>query len=208
MLDRRGFNIGECSGKFFGREAGGRVQTNVFVRGMDLDVPVAGGRRLEVVVDGLPLQGGAQLAVDTTMVCAGTPRQGKTKNDGVALKARRKKATAYPELVGPHYRAKLVVMAAEVGGRLSEEPRAFLSQLSRALSRSDMPLMCHKAEQPWSLRWGAMLACTSAKAVASSLLDLLDCHGGDGKMPLTHEVDSDHRHAGLTAQVVWCGFQF
>ena len=28
------------------------------------------GRRLEVVVDGLPVQGGAQVAIDTTMVCA------------------------------------------------------------------------------------------------------------------------------------------
>ena len=26
---------------------------------------------------------------------------------------------------------------------------------------------------------------------------------GDGKTPLTHEVDRDHRHARLTAQVAW-----
>ena len=34
------------------REAGGRVRTNMFVRVIDLDVPVSDGRRLEVVVDG------------------------------------------------------------------------------------------------------------------------------------------------------------
>ena len=62
---------------------------------MDLDVPIADGRRLEVVVDGLPLQGGAQLAVDTTLVCAlhadGRPRLVAAKHDGVALKVARRK---------------------------------------------------------------------------------------------------------------------
>ena len=186
------------------REAGGRVRTNMFVRDADMDVLVADGRRLEVVVDGLLLLGGAQIAVDTTMVCAlhddGRPRQGAAKDDGEAVKAaRRKKATDYHELESPHSRAKLVVMSVEVVGRWSEETRAFFSQLARAPSRSEVPRMRRRAEQAWRLRWGAMWACTTAKSVASSLLGMLDCHGGDGKTPLTHEVDSDHRHAGLTA---------
>ena len=47
------------------------VRTNLMVRDMDVPAPnVHDGRRLEVVVDGLPLRGGAQLAIDTTMVCA------------------------------------------------------------------------------------------------------------------------------------------
>ena len=53
------------------REAGGLVTTNVMVGDLDLSVPnAADARRLEVVVDGLPLFGGAQLAVDTTLVCS------------------------------------------------------------------------------------------------------------------------------------------
>ena len=42
----------------------------MFVRDLDLDVPNAArdGRRLEVVADGLPLFGGVQLAIDTTLV--------------------------------------------------------------------------------------------------------------------------------------------
>ena len=47
------------------------MTTNVMVR--DLDLPVLNAtdsRRLEVVVDGLPLFGGSQLAVDTTLVCS------------------------------------------------------------------------------------------------------------------------------------------
>ena len=42
------------------------MATNLFVRDMDLGVPNAhDNRRLEVVVNGLPLFGGVQLAVDT-----------------------------------------------------------------------------------------------------------------------------------------------
>ena len=53
------------------REAGGRVATNVLVRELDLvGVPAADRRRLEVVVDGLPLHAGVQLAIDTTLVGA------------------------------------------------------------------------------------------------------------------------------------------
>ena len=51
------------------RETGGRVRTNVFVD--DLDLPLfnkVDERRLEVVIDGLPLFRGAQLAIDTTLV--------------------------------------------------------------------------------------------------------------------------------------------
>ena len=52
------------------REGGARVTTNMFVRDLDLDVPNAArdGRRLEVVADVLPLFGGVQLAIDTTLV--------------------------------------------------------------------------------------------------------------------------------------------
>ena len=46
------------------------VRTNVFVRDLDLAMfDNMDERRLEVVVDGLPLFRGAQLAVDTTLVC-------------------------------------------------------------------------------------------------------------------------------------------
>ena len=204
LLGRRGFSLESAIARIC-REAKGRVRTNVFLRDMDLAVPgVVDGRRLEVVVDGLPLRGGSQLAVDTTMVCTlhevGTPRRHAAERDGVALQAaKRRKVATYPELVGPHSRAKLVVLAVEVGGRWSGETRGgFLSQLARARARAEIPLMRRRTEQAWRLRWGAIFACAAAKAVASSLLNMLDSHGGDGKTPLSHEVDSDHRYAGLT----------
>ena len=80
------------------REAGGRVAKNVFVRDFDFPVPVNDGRRLEVVVDGLLVFGGAELAVDTTVVffvashCDGSPHRGAVDVDGVVMAvARRRK---------------------------------------------------------------------------------------------------------------------
>ena len=126
VLGKRGYAL-ESVGARICREARARVSTNVFVRDMDLLAPnVQDARRLEIVAEGLPLHGGAQLAVDTTLVsahhCDGTARHGAAHIDGAALVvARRRKERAYPELVGPRSRAKLVVLAGEVGGRWSEE---------------------------------------------------------------------------------------
>ena len=59
MLGRRGYALESIMARIC-REAGGRVRTNLMVRDMDVPVPVAvDSRRLEVVVDGLPVRGGA-----------------------------------------------------------------------------------------------------------------------------------------------------
>ena len=111
------------------------MRTNVFLREPDLGVGgVLDNRRLEVVVDGLPLFNGAQLAVDTTFVSPirrdGTPRPRAHEVNGIVFKhARRDKETTYPELAGRGGRARLVVLAGEVGGRFSSETAQFLSHL-------------------------------------------------------------------------------
>ena len=104
------------------REAGARVATNVFVHDLDLgEFNGLDGRRLEVIADGLPLWRGAQLAIDTTLVSPlhsdGTAIRRAAAHDGAALEAaRRRKERVYPELSGGGGRARLVVLAAEVGG--------------------------------------------------------------------------------------------
>ena len=150
----------------------------------------------QVVADGLPLFGGAQLAIDTTLVCAlrrdGNPTSHAAEEDGAALRrARQRKERTYPELVGRRARAMFVVLAVEMGGRWSEEARNFLSQLARARARGEIPLLRKRAEQAWRLRWGSMLSCTAARAVAASLLEL------PGATPPPHEVERDFRFAGL-----------
>ena len=155
------------------------------MRDMDLPVLATDSRRLEVVVDGLPLFGACQLAVDTTLVCAmhcdGTPHDGAPNRDGVVLEAaRRRKERRYPELVGPRSRARLVVLAVEVGGRWSAETNSFLAQLAKAKARQETPLLRKRAEQAWRVRSAGIFACAAAKAVASSLLELKVSHGRTG----------------------------
>ena len=185
------------------REAGGRVTTNVMVRDMDLVRPdVHDTRRLEVVVDGLSLFGGVQLAVDTTVVSAlhanGEARRNAARRDGVVLEAaRRRKERTYPELTARGGRARLVVLGVEVGGRWSSETRSFLSRLAHDRARSERSLMRKRVEQAWRLRWGSLLSCAAARAVAMSLLDLPGSRGSDGTCPLPHDVERDFRHAGL-----------
>ena len=113
---------------------------------------------------GLPFFEGAQLAVDTTLVsplhCDGSAHPRAANEDGVVVQAARlRKERTYPELVGPHGRARLVVLAGEVGGRWSEETRRFLSLLARAKARSEPHILQKRVEQAWRMRWGSILGC-------------------------------------------------
>ena len=204
VLGRRGYAVESAAARVC-REAGARVTTNVMLRDLDLFLPQGpDGRRLEVVADGLPMFDGAQLAVDTTLAsplhCDGSARPGAPSTNGVALSAaRRRKERAYPEPVGPHRRARLVVLAGEVGGRWSEETRSFISQLAKAKSRAEPFVLRRRVEQAWRLRWGAMLSCAAARVFASSLLERLTAMGSDGATPLSHEVEGNFRHSGVGA---------
>ena len=61
VMGRRGFAVESAAARVC-REGGARVTTNVMVRDMDLAAPSPGDApRLEIVADGLPLFGGAQL---------------------------------------------------------------------------------------------------------------------------------------------------
>ena len=100
-------------------------------------------------------------------------------------------------LLAPHRRGRLVVLAGEVGGRWSEKTWSFISQLAKATSRADSFVFRRRVEQAWRLRWGAMLSCAAARAFASSLLEGLIAMGSDGATPLSHEVEGNFRHSGL-----------
>ena len=97
VLGSRGFALESAAARVC-REAGGRVTTNSRIQDMDIVAPnQLDERRIEVLADGLLLFHGAQVAVDTTLVCAlrrdGTPRPRCADVDGAALEAaRRRKA--------------------------------------------------------------------------------------------------------------------
>ena len=142
------------------------------------------------------------MAIDTTMVCAlhrdGTPRRGADTHDGVALRAaRRRKERTYPELLWTSSTGAACGCCSRSRRTLVRRDQGVCERIGHRRARHELPLMRKRAEQAWRMRWGGMLACTAARAVASSLLDLQHCHGGDGNTPFAHEVDGDHRYAGL-----------
>ena len=133
-----------------------------------------------------PLIGGAQLAVDTTIVCKlhcnGQLRRREGVEDGVALTTvRQRKERTCPELVGPDARTSLVVVGVEMGGWWSEETRCFLSVHARAKSQGETWLMPESVVQAGRLRWRSLLAGEDAHVVAMSMLELPGARGADGR---------------------------
>ena len=97
------------------------------------------------------------MVVDTTLVSAvhgdGRPRRSASERDGVALMAASKrKEQSYREFLGARCRARLVVLAVEVGGRFSRETSGFITELARARARSETAFMRKRAEQAWRCR--------------------------------------------------------
>ena len=125
-------------------------------------------------------------------------RRRVAQQDGVASEADRLcKVSTNPELAGPHRRAHLVVLALEVGRRWSCETQAFITELARAKARNETQLMRRRVEQAWRLRWGSILACVAAWAVASTMLELPGARGSDGDTPPSQDVEQEWRFAGL-----------
>ena len=149
-LGRRGFPLENAAARIC-REAGGRDPNQCLC-------PRPGPRRRgEVVVDGLPLFQGAQMAIDTTLVCPLT-REGvaqprtATVNGARLEVARRRKEARYPELAGDRGRARLVVLAGEVGGRFSDETAQFLRALASAKVWEVPQLLQGRAHAAWLRR--------------------------------------------------------
>ena len=148
-------------------------------------------RRLEVIANGLPLWGGVQLAVDTTLVSAldasGRPRRHQRRTLGAALRiARLAKERTYPELIRAQ-RCRLVVLANEVAGCWSSEAVEFVRLLARYAAESKRisglvgravktrpangpPWDCSMAREAASLAWAI-----SAASWSSRTLDAARC---------------------------------
>ena len=168
-------------------EGGARVTTNVMVRDMDLAAPNPGdARRSEIVADGLPLFGGAQLAIVTTLFsslhCDGTARPGTADTDGAHVSGvgwlPRKGQT------GGFSRGKWA-------GRWSVETMSFLRQLAKAKTRHEPRILRQRVQQAWKSRWQAILSCAAAKAFARSLLEMRAAVVADGDTPASHDVLRD-----------------
>ena len=124
----------------------------------------------------------------------GTARPRAANHDGAVLEvARRRKEATYPELSGENGRARLVVLAAEVGGRWNRETAQFITALAKARAQ-EVPLVLQgRAEAAWVRRWSAILACTAARAFCVSLLDCRPPGGTGETIPSVHEVMREAR---------------
>ena len=179
------------------REAGATVAMHVLVRFLNV-VPVRQDeRRIEVIANGLPLWGGMQLAVDTTLVspltAAGMPRRDSGRTAGAALRlAERAKARIlYPELACGR-RCRLDVLGLEIGGRWSPQAAEFVRLLARSSGRRALPPLCCA---------GLLLAFAAARTFAASLLSLPSSGTAnvDGDMPLLSDVLADSAEQPLLA---------
>ena len=148
---------------------------NCFLRDLNLEaVRGTDQRRLEVVVDDLPLYSGAQLGLDATLVSPvrrdGSAYPRAAVRDGVRLEAARaRKEKKYLELLATR-RCKLVVCAMEVGGRWSEEAWTLLTLLAKAKARGVPAALQRSTEYCFLRRWSTMLAVSAQTAFAASLL--------------------------------------
>ena len=172
------------------REGGARVTTNTRLADLNIqNLARVDDRRIEVIANGLPMWGGSQLAVDTTLVSpltrSGEPRSRGGTYAGAALQdARRNKERTYPELL-QNRRCRLVVLGIEVGGRWSNEASNFIRMLANARARSSPPSLQAATRAALVSRWSALLTHAAATSFAASLLfeDLSPHHNLDGDLP-------------------------
>ena len=156
------------------REPGATVATNVLVRDLNVAPGRQDDRRIEVIANGLPLWGGVQVAVDTTLVspltAAGEPRREGRRTAGAALRH--------------------VVLGIETGGRWCPEAATFLRLLARCRARSAPPPLQSARKFAYVLRWSALLAFAAARAFATSLLSLplSGAANVDGDPPLLSDL--------------------
>ena len=126
----------------------------------------------------------------------GVPQPNCQAQDGAQLQeARRRKERKYRELLAGR-RARLVVVALEVGGRWSEESASFLQQLAHCKARAFPAILRQSLTQAYLQRWTGLLAVAAHRAFAASLLELpIDEAAADGFEAPMEEVLREARLA-------------
>ena len=91
------------------------------------------------------------------------------------------------ELTGEGARARLVVLAAEVGGQWSEETALFLGALVKARAQESHQLLQGRVTAAYIRRWSALLACSLARSFTLSLLEQRPVPSVRADVPSMHE---------------------
>ena len=85
----------------------------------------------------------------------------------------------------------------EICGRWSAETIAFVSQLAKARSREEIPLMQLRVETSMATPVGFYARVCLCEGCHFFSLEPRRPHGADGEGPSSHEVDAEFWHAGL-----------
>jgi len=188
------------------REAGARVQENVFLRNTNLPhIQADDNRSLEVVATGLPLYRGVPLAVDCTLTAPlhadGRPWRHADDTDGVAIqRGEREKLRKYPDLVR-NSRLRLTTLASETGGRWSQTCVTVVRLLAKAKARQAPEEIQARVTAAWASRWWNLLSIACRNTLAATLVNdaplLFD--GVDGKTPAWTDVLRDEAGAPSTS---------
>ena len=170
---------------------------------MNVDVPIADARRIEVVANGLPLWHGSQLALDATILSPlmrlgeAHPRTDVQPGCAVTAAAHRKRHHTYPELARARRRSRrcrLVVVGVEIGGRFGTETVQLLRLLARHKATAVPAASRPAAITAWVARWSGLLAVAAQRAFAASLLELPPAAElGEGPEPELHELLAEAR---------------
>ena len=128
--------------------------------------------------------------------CVGMALQGKAQPIVMALPSgphtdERKGLTLNLRVQGG--RARLVILAGEVGGRWSPETAHFLRALAVAKARDVPSFLQATVEVAWFRCWSNILSCAAARAFADSLLEVRGAGGTGGNVPSSHDVVRDNR---------------
>ena len=158
------------------REASGRVRENFFLR--DAGLPTVGpedGRRVEVVVTGLPHEHGVPMALDATVVSCthadGRPFPGATAGRrSTFTRAERLKRATYPELTDSSV-LKLKTVACTTGGAWNNTALDVLAEAADARARSEVPVLRTTARRAWCQRWTGMLSVCVQSSLAATLVN-------------------------------------
>ena len=115
------------------------------------------------------------MCADATLVSPlhsdGKPWRGADAENGLRLRAaRRRKEVVYPELVSSS-RAKLVVLAHEVGGRCAPEALRLSRRLANFRSSRAPALLQRSARIAWHRRWLCSVSVAAQAALAASLAE-------------------------------------
>ena len=126
--------------------------------------------------------------------CDGIARRGAADRDVVVLaEARWRKERTAREFIQPGHRAKLVVLACEVGGRRCDKAVTSIRYLAKARARAEPAVLKRRDGQGWC----GLLAYVAARAFAASHLKRPFHGGADGDTPSVRQVLNECRFAGL-----------